>query len=185
MRITLFPRVLAALLAFPLLVNAAHPFLCTDSNGGKVAVVSADGTIEWEYSCTHPQDCWALANGNFLFCHTGGAIEMTRDKKIAWEYKAGEHTEVHACQPLPNGNVLVVENGPSRLLEIDRAGKIAKEIKLTLAARALSASDVDQFSGGAQNRRRPLFSFVARGEHQVEELDWRPAKVSRLIPVPG
>src|SRR5450432_3196262 len=101
MRITLFPRVLAALLAFPLFLHAAHPFLCTDSYNGKVAAVAADGTIEWEYSCTHPQDCWALPNGNFLFCHKGGAIEMTRDKKIAWEYKADEKAEVHACQPLP------------------------------------------------------------------------------------
>ena len=29
-------------------VDAAHPFLCTDSAGNKVAVVSADGKIVWE-----------------------------------------------------------------------------------------------------------------------------------------
>ena len=33
---------------------AAHPFFCTDSAGNKVAVVSAEGKIEWEYPCSHP-----------------------------------------------------------------------------------------------------------------------------------
>ena len=76
---------------------------CTDSAGGKVAAVASDGTIEWEFACDHPQDCWVLPNGNFPFCHSGGALEMTRDKKTVWEYKAGEKTEVHACQPRPDG----------------------------------------------------------------------------------
>ena len=52
---------------------AAHPFLCCDYNGGKVAVVSADGKIQWEYPCKNPQDCWRLANGNYLFCFMNGA----------------------------------------------------------------------------------------------------------------
>jgi outer membrane protein assembly factor BamB len=181
MRIALFPRVLATLLAFPLFLQAAHPFLCTDSNGGKVAVVAANGTVEWEYSCSHPQDCWALANGNFLFCHTGGAIEMTRDKKIVWEYKAGEKTEVHACQPLPNGDVLVVENGPARLLEIDRAGKIAKEVKLTPPPASVSIHD--QFRG-VRKTAAGHYLICRKGEHQVEELD-AIGKRLRLIPVPG
>jgi len=104
-----------------------------------------DGTVEWEYACNHPQDCWALANGNFLFCHSGGAIELTRASKIVWEYKAGPDTEVHACQPLPEGRVLVVECGPSRLIEVDRAGHIAKEIKLTPPPATVSRHD--QFRG--------------------------------------
>lgn len=56
---------------------------------------------------------------------------MTLDKKIVWEYKSGEKTEVHGCQPLPDGNVLVVECGTCRLLEIAHDGKVAKEIALT------------------------------------------------------
>src|SRR4051812_34304137 len=48
---------------------AAHPFFCTDSAGNKVAIVSAEGKIEWEFACKHPQDCWVLADGHLLFCH--------------------------------------------------------------------------------------------------------------------
>ncbi len=36
-----------------LTARAGHPFLCTDSYGGKVCVVSVDGAVEWEYACTH------------------------------------------------------------------------------------------------------------------------------------
>src|SRR6185369_12391110 len=129
---------------------AGHRFLCTDSYGGKVAVVAADGTIEWEYACQHPQDCWALPNGNFLFCHARGAIELSPAKQIVWEYQALEKAEVHACQPLPDGRVLVVECGPSRLLEIGRDGKIAKEIKLTPPPATVSLHD--QYRGVRKTR---------------------------------
>ena len=160
---------------------AAHPFLCTDSGGNKVALVSAEGTIEWQHPCKHPQDCWALANGNFLFCHEGGAIEMKRDHTIAWEYKAGPNTQVHACQPLPDGRVLVVENGPCRIIEVDRAGAIAKEIKLTPPPANISIHD--QFRG-TRKTAAGHYLLCRKGEHRVEELDGE-GKSLRSIPVPG
>lgn len=160
---------------------AAHRFLCTDSNGGKVAVVAADGSIEWEYACAHPQDCWALANGNYLFCHSGGAIEMTSAQQIVWEYKAPEKTEVHACQPLSDGRVLVVECGPSRILEVGRDGKIAKEIKLTPPPATVSLHD--QYRG-VRKTRDGHYLVCRKGEHRVEELDGE-GHVLRAIAVPG
>jgi len=174
-------RFLAALCASISAVHAAHPFLCTDSAGGKVAVVSAEGAVEWEYACKHPQDCWVLPNGNFLFCYQTGAMELTRDKRIVWEYKAGEKTEVHACQPLPDGRVLLVECGPSRLIEVDRAGKIAKEIKLTLPPAAVKLHN--QFRG-VRKTKAGHYLVSRKGEQQIEELDG-DGKSLRRIPVPG
>ena len=93
-------RFLAALLLWPGLLLAAHPFLCTDSFGGKVAAVTADGTIEWEYACPHPQDCWVLPNGNTIFCnylghgHIGEQpyfFEITRDKQVVWQFADHAH----------------------------------------------------------------------------------------------
>ena len=181
MRPTPPPRILVVFLLLPLLLRAAHPFLCTDSNGGKVAVVAADGTIQWEYACNHPQDCWALANGNYLFCHSGGALELNREKKVIWEYKAGPDTEVHACQPLPEGRVLLVECGPCRLIEVDRAGKIAKEIKLTPPPATVSRHD--QFRGVRKTKDGRYF-VCRKGEHEIEELDAN-GRILREIPVPG
>ncbi|MEO7600341.1 MAG: hypothetical protein ABIV50_15515 [Opitutus sp.] len=176
----LIPRVVAMLFS-TVSAFAAHPFLCTDSNGNKVALVSVEGAVEWEFSCKHPQDCWALANGNFLFCHEDGAIEMTRDHTIVWEYKAGPDTQVHSCQPLPEGRVLIVENGPSRLIEVDRAGKIAKEIKLTPPPARISVHD--QFRG-VRKTTGGHYLVCRKGEHRVEELDGEGMSL-RLVDVPG
>jgi Mala s 1-like protein len=170
---------LLSLAALP--VRAQHPFICADSYAGKVAVVSADGKIEWEYKCNAPQDCWRLPNGNYLFCHIRGALEVTPDKKIVWEYKSGTNTEVNACQPLSDGHVLVVECGPSRIVEVDRDGKIAKEIKLTLPPPNVKLHD--QFRG--VRKTQDGHYFVSRkGEHIVEELD-NDGKSLRQIKVPG
>ena len=162
------------------LAQAAPRFLCCDYNGEKVCVVSAEGAIEWEYPCKNPQDCWRLANGNILFCFMSGALEVTPEKKIVWEYKAPETCEVHACQPLADGSVLVVECGPSRIVEVDRAGKIAKEIKLT------TAPDVqlhNQFRG-TRKTRDGHYLVCFKGEGKVVELDG-DGKVLRAIKVPG
>ena len=177
----LLPLVLAALLASPVLLRAAHPFLCTDSYGGKVAAVAADGTVEWEYACQHPQDCWVLPGGNFLFCHSSGALELTRDKQVVWEYKTAAGTEVHACQPLPDGRVMLVENGPCRIIEVDRTGRIAKEIKLTPPPASVSVHD--QFRGTRKTRAGHYF-LCRKGEHRVDELDGE-GRLLRSLPVPG
>lgn len=168
-------------LVFGASAQAAHPFLCTDSYAGKVCVVSADGKIEWEYACTHPQDCWRLPNGNYLFCHVHGAIEMSPEKKIVWEYKADPETEVHACQPLPDGRVLVVENGPCRIIEVDRAGQIAREVKLAVPPASVHVHD--QFRG-VRKTKAGHYLVCRKGEHIVQELDGK-GKVLRDIKVPG
>lgn len=169
------------LLAALLPLRAQHPFLCTDSVANKVCVVSAEGKIEWEFACTHPQDCWRLPNGNYLFCYQSGALEMTPDKATVWQYKAGDKTEVHACQPLPDGRVLLVECGPCRLLEIDRDGKIAKEIKLTPPPETVKLHD--QFRS-VRKTQEGHYLICRKGEHVVQELDG-DGKSLREIKVPG
>lgn len=158
-----------------------HPFLCTDYNGNRVSLVAADGKIEWTYECKDPQDCWRLANGNFLFCYVNGAREMTPGNKTVWEYQAGTNTQVHACQPLPDGRVMLVENGPCRIIEVDRSGKIAKVIKLTPPPANVSLHD--QFRG---TRKTPAGHYLVsrKGEHRIEELDGE-GKMLRSIAVPG
>ena len=169
-----------AVVAAPLRSEAAHPFLCCDHNGGKVCVVSTEGVVEWEYACKAPQDCWRLANGNYLFCFFSGAVEITPDKQIVWEYKAPEQTEVHACQPLADGRVLICECGTSRLLEVDRAGKIAKEIKLTTTPEVKTHN---QFRG-ARKTKDGHYLVCFKGEGKVVELDG-DSRVLRAIKVPG
>lgn len=109
----------------------SHPFLCADYGGNMVRIVSDRGRIVWEYPAIRPQDVWQLPNGNILFSHLRGAMEVTRDKEIVWEYKTEKPNEVHACQPLAGHNYLVALSGPCEILEIDRKGTIIKTVKLT------------------------------------------------------
>ncbi|MEY2878445.1 MAG: hypothetical protein RLZZ15_825, partial [Verrucomicrobiota bacterium] len=76
MKIAFRLRAVIVLVVSTTAMFAAHPFLCTDSVGGKVALVSATGVIEWEYACKHPQDCWMLPSGNILFWFATGALEL-------------------------------------------------------------------------------------------------------------
>jgi hypothetical protein len=159
---------------------ASHRFLCCDAVANKVCVVSEDGKVEWEYAARHPQDCWKLPNGNYLFCFSTGALELKPDKTPVWEYKAPEKTEVHACQPLENGNVMIMECGSSRIIEVDRSGKIAKEIKLQTLP---TISVHDQFRG-TRKIKNGHYLVCFKGEHKVVEVDGAGASV-REVPVPG
>lgn len=112
-------------------VPAPRAFLCADYGRGRVVEVAADGTVAWEHPAPGVLDVWRLPNGNVLFSHRNGAKEVTREKKVAWEYAAPAGSEVVSCQPFPGGAVLLGECGPCRLLEVDRAGKVAREIRLS------------------------------------------------------
>lgn len=106
---------------------------------------------------------------------------MTPAKVIVWEYKSPEKTEVPACQPLPDGRVLVVECGTSRIIEVGRDGQIAKEIKLAVPPATVSLHD--QYRG-VRKTRDGHYLVSRKGEHHVEELDG-DGRVLRSITASG
>jgi hypothetical protein len=112
----------------PVQTGKGHPFVCTDYTQGKVFIVSAEGKTEWEYPSGTCNDLWALPNGNLLFNTGHGVREVTRDKKVVFDYQS--KSEIYACQRLANGNTFVGECNAGRLLEVDPAGKIVKEVRL-------------------------------------------------------
>jgi len=115
----------------------SHPFLCADYGGNKICMVNVEGTIEWQVPAERPQDVWRLPNGNILFSYIRGAKEITRDKKVVWAYTSAKPNEIHSCQPLPDGRVLIGELEPCRIIEVDRQGKIAKQIPLETATKKI------------------------------------------------
>jgi len=159
--------------------KVSHPFGCVDYALNKVFLVSGEGKIEWEYPAQVPMDVWALPNGNILFSHARGAKEVTKDKKVAWEYKAEGQVEVFSCQPLPNGNVLVGEGGPCRMVEVDREGKIQKEIKMETRIKGTHGQI-------RVCRRTPAGTYLAAfvSEGQVREYS-AEGQLIRTIKAPG
>jgi outer membrane protein assembly factor BamB len=107
---------------------------------GKVAIVNTKGEIEWEvpvpFTC---HDISALKNGNFLL-HTGPAtiVEMTPQKEIVWKYEGSAKApytgavEIHGFQRLDNGRTMIAETGNKRIIEVDKDGKVVKEVPLTV-----------------------------------------------------
>lgn len=159
--------------------SVRHRFLGCDYEGNKVAIVGADGSVEWEFAAQTPQDCWFLPNGHVLFCYRAGAREVSRDKEIVWEYKAPPQAQCHSCQPLPDGRVLVAECGLSRLVEVGRDGQVAREIKVASQAKNMG----HQFRG---TRRTPdgHYWVCLMDEKKIVELSPGGALL-REIPVDG
>jgi hypothetical protein len=154
-----------------------HRFLCCDYQGNKVAIVGADGTVEWEFPAKTPQDCWLLRNGNILFCHASGAKEVSLTKKVVWEYASSG--QCHSCQPLANGRVLVAECGLSRIVEVGRDGTVSREIKIDSKPKNVG----HQFRGTRQTA--DLHYWVClMDEKKIVELD-RSGALLRTIQVDG
>ena len=115
-----------------------HRVLAADK--GHVAIVDAAGNVEWEFkNGAECHDLWLLPNGNVLLALSINTVgEVTPDKKIVWKYtakpKAGYRgrVEVHGFQPLPDGRVMIGETGNKRIVEVNRDGKIVKEVPLTV-----------------------------------------------------
>jgi hypothetical protein len=111
-----------------------HSFLAF---GAETYLMGADGKITWKYP-GNTRDGFLLPNGNVLMAVTkdnakypgGAAVEITREGKIAFEYK-GMQSEVNTVQAVGEGRYMLVEAGNKpRILEVDRNGKILVEVAI-------------------------------------------------------
>src|SRR5262245_19356298 len=151
---------------------AGHRVLAQDN--GHVAIVGRDGKVEWEVECKYnSHDIHLLANGNLLL-HTGPATvtEMTPEKKVIWQYeskpKAGYsgRVEVHAFERLDDGNTMIAESGNRRIVEVDKDGRIVKELPLTV-------NKPDPPRDTRMARKRPTGNYLVchEGDGAVREYD--------------
>lgn len=106
---------------------------------GDVVLFTYDGAVRvdtnrnvvWEhrspeYSFVH--DGWVLPNGNVMFSHAKGVVEVTPAKEVAWSL---ELPRAISCQPLGDDRVLVLDEGKRELLEVNRGDKsVARRVSL-------------------------------------------------------
>lgn len=137
----LFARVLTASVILLSVLShhcqADHQVIIQGNN--KLAIVDADGNIEWEMPWGAIHDIHVLDDGNIMVQQNmRKVVEIDpKTKQIVWSYDAakengneGKPVEIHAFQPLADGRVMIAESGPARIIEIDRDGKIHQKIKL-------------------------------------------------------
>jgi outer membrane protein assembly factor BamB len=115
--------------------------LVSDDSTHRVAILAADGSIEWEAKIGSLHDLHLLPDGHVLFQTSyQKLVEMDpKTNKVVWQYdaskangNAGKPVEVHAFQRLADGVTMIAESGPSRILEVDKDGKILRETKLKI-----------------------------------------------------
>lgn len=143
-----------------------HRFMANCVSQGVARLVAEDGSVEWQMGGLNVlQDSWLLENGNYLFSHRTGVKEVTPAKKVVWEYCSPAGVELHSAQPIEDGKVLACECGTKRLIEIDRTGKVVKEIPLQSDNKRHT-----QFRT-ARKTARGTYWVAYVGQGKVKELD--------------
>ena len=107
---------------------------------GKVAIVDATGKVQWEYANkAETHDLHLLPNGNVLLTLPKSTVgEVDKDGKIVWQFEckpkegSKDRVEIHAFQRLEDGLTMIAESGNRRIIEVDKDGKIVREVPLTV-----------------------------------------------------
>jgi len=119
---------------------AARRYRVIGADRGKVAIVNAEGRVDWEVPNAYQvHDIDRLPNGNALF-QSGPAtvVEVAPDKSVVWTYTSKPRAgytgpiEVHSFQRLAGGLTMIAETGNKRIVEVDASGKIVREIPLVV-----------------------------------------------------
>jgi hypothetical protein len=128
--------------AFAEQTGSARRVIAADYSKKRLAVVAADGKVEWETKIRDIHDLHVLPDGHLLFQTSWtNLVEVNpATGEIVWQYdaakmngNAGRKVEVHAFQRLEGGATMIAESGPGRIIEVDKAGKLLKEVKLKVA----------------------------------------------------
>lgn len=162
-----------------------HRVLLQGNN--RLAVLDRSGAIEWEMPWGGIHDVQRLPNGNVIVQQGGNhlaEIDLST-KQVVWTYASdtqngneGKRVEVHSFVPLANDQLLIAESGPSRLIEIDRAGTLLHEQPL-----AVTHSDAHRDTRLVRRLANGNVLVCHEGDGRVREYD-RAGKVVWEYAVP-
>lgn len=116
---------------------AQHRVLIQGRN--RLAILDAHGAEQWQMPWGTIHDVHVLANGRILVQQGPSRIAEIEPatRSVTWTYDSavsnrneGKVVEVHAFQPLADGCVMIAESGIGRIIEVNRDGKLLKQIKL-------------------------------------------------------
>ena len=125
---------------FEVFGGPARTVIAADYGARRLGEVDASGKLLWQLPIQDIHDLSILPNGHLLTqTNWTRVVELDRERRVVWSYdaasmngNAGRKVEVHAFQRLPDGLTLIAESGPGRLIEVDRDGRIHREVKLRL-----------------------------------------------------
>ena len=121
---------------------SARTILSADSSKQRIAIIDESGQTTWEYKIGPLHDIQMLPDGNILFQTSWTQLVEINPKtgETVWSYDAGKSNgndgkriEVHAFQRLKNGVTMIAESGATRIIEVDKNGKLLKHIPLQVS----------------------------------------------------
>jgi hypothetical protein len=99
-----------------------HDFFYAGESKDRNLYIVRGGKIAWSYSDPAGKgeisDAVMLSNGNILYTHQFGIVEVTPEKNVAWSYDAPEGTEVHTAIPIGKDRVLYIQNGDFAVVRV-------------------------------------------------------------------
>ncbi|MSO23300.1 MAG: hypothetical protein EXQ58_08625 [Acidobacteria bacterium] len=107
--------------------------------GNRLIEVSTEGKLTWEH--TPPSICvmfQILPKQHLLYAYGGkptGVREIDRKQNVVWEH-VSQSPQVLAGERLPNGNTLLAEQGPSRVVEVNRKRELVSSVKVPTSEKA-------------------------------------------------
>ncbi|HEV7226442.1 MAG TPA: PQQ-binding-like beta-propeller repeat protein [Pirellulales bacterium] len=155
---------------------------------GKLAIVDRQGKIEWDMPWNGIHDIHVLKNGQIMVQQGAAKIVQIEPatRQVVWSYdsasqngNAGKAVEVHSFQPLADDRVMIAESGVGRIIEIDRGGKLLKELKLKI-------DHPDPHTDTRLARKLPGGNYLVchEGDGAVREYDGESGKVVWEYEVP-
>ena len=110
-----------------------HFMMMQYSPENKLIEIAEYGKILWEHPTAGLSVMFeTLKNGNVLYAYGGsvtGVQEVDHSHKVVWNYQA-KCEQVLGFSRLPNGNILVGEQGPCQAVEVNRKGEVVRTTPL-------------------------------------------------------
>ena len=125
----------AAAIAEPATQPVTHRVLLVEYDHGhnRLMQVAADGKLEWEQKLPNLTVMFQRLPGGHILCPHGGqpagVSELDAAHQVVWEFKS-HAPEVLGGERLANGNSLVAEEGPCRVLEVNSRGESISSVAL-------------------------------------------------------
>jgi outer membrane protein assembly factor BamB len=173
-----------------LCIDVAHagPFRVLLQGNDRLAILAKDGSTDWSMPWGAIHDVHVLANGHLMVQR--GATEVVEidpaSKKVVWAYDAqvsngnqDRPVEVHSFQPLADGGVMIAESGLGRIIEVDRQGRLTKELRLKI-----DKPQTHHDTRLARKLRSGNYLVCHEGDGAVREYDGRRGNVVWEYPVP-
>lgn len=159
-----------------------HRFLGA-SYRGRIFIADKAGTVEWEYPAKCCQDVFMLKDGSILFNTRSDVKIVNRAKEVLWQYKPEGKCEVHSCAPLANGSVLITVSGQSRVVEVDKNAKVAREIAFAEVSKLRDNAHMELRDSLKTEKGTYIVAFLSEGVFR--ELDDKSNVLRTITPAGG